>query len=169
MDIDLNALKTEILDYLNASEFAVFRSAPGALDALNLIEWDTEAVPDYRQFLDAARKTGRQMIFFSFREFEEAEVEEALDDLKTLDDLPREERRDLENRLRHSRRHIGSICYLELAFEHNTHFYVYGAQPDWHSEFIEALDEIQAMMPDDDVFGSDDSEHLGGGGFYSNN
>ena len=54
MDIDLDNLKTEILDYLHASEFAVFRSAPGTLDAMSLIEWDTEAVPDYRQFLDAA-------------------------------------------------------------------------------------------------------------------
>lgn len=166
MDINLDNLKTEILDYLNASEFAVFRSAPGTLDAMTLIEWDTEAVPDYRQFLDAARKAGKQMIFFSFREFDETELDEAIEDLKSLE-LPREERRELETRILGSRRHIGSVCYLELAFEHNAHFYIYGAQPDWHAEFIEACDEVTAMMPDDDPFGGD-SENLGGG-YYSNN
>jgi hypothetical protein len=167
VDIDLDNLKTEILDYLHASEFAVFRSAPGTLDAMSLIEWDTEAVPDYRQFLDAARKAGKQMIFFSFREFEESEVDEAIEDLKSLD-LPREERRSIEKKLLDGRRHIGSICYLELAFEHNAHFYVYGAQPDWHAEFVEANDEVLAMMPDDDDPFGGDSENLGGG-YYSNN
>lgn len=166
MDLDLNALKTEILGYLHASEFAVFRSAPGTLDTFNLIEWDTEADPDYRAFLDAARKAGKHLIFFSYREFEEAEVDEALEELKLLD-LPREERRDYENRLREGRRHVGSVCYLELAFQHENHFYVYGAQPDWHGEFIETLDEVQSMLPDgDDVFG-DDPEDLGG--YYSKN
>ncbi|MCU1327867.1 MAG: hypothetical protein JWN34_3237 [Bryobacterales bacterium] len=164
VDIDLDNLKTEILDYLNASEFAVFRSAPGTLDAMTLIEWDTEAVPDYRQFLDAARKAGKQMIFFSFREFEESEVDEAMEDLKSLE-LPREERRDLETRIILGRRHAGSVCYLELAFEHGANFYVYGAQPDWHADFVEAYDEVTALMPDDPFGG--DSENLGG--YYSNN
>lgn len=167
MDIDLDNLKTEILQYLNASEFAVFRSAPGTLDAMNLIEWDTENVPDYRQFLDAARKAGRQMIFFSYREFEETEADEAIEDLKSLE-LPRDERRELEVRLLACRRHIGSVCYLELAFEYNSHFYVYGAQPDWHADFIEAYDEVTGLMPDDDPFGGGgESENLGG--YYSNN
>jgi len=167
VDIDLDNLKTEILQYLNASEFAVFRSAPGTLDAMNLIEWDTENVPDYRQFLDAARKAERKMIFFSYREFEDTEADEAIEDLKTLE-LPRDERRELEVRLLACRRHIGSVCYLELAFEFNSHFYVYGAQPDWHADFIEAYDEVTGLMPDDDPFGGgSEPENLGG--YYSNN
>ena len=44
---------------------------------------------------------------------------------------------------------------------------MYGAQPDWHAEFIEAYDEVTGQMPDDDPFGGGDSENLGG--FYSNN
>src|SRR3954453_19809082 len=97
VDLNLDNLKTEILDYLNASEFALFRSIPGALDELPIIEWDSESVPDYRTFLDAARKSKREIIFFSARDFDEDEVAEATEELESLE-LPREERRDDERR-----------------------------------------------------------------------
>jgi len=166
VDLNLDNLKTEILDYLNASEFALFRSVPGALDTMPLIEWDTESVPDYRIFLDAARKAKREIIFFSAREFEEDEITDATEELEALD-LTRDERRDYERRIRDSKRHLGAVCYLELGFEYNTHFYVYGAQPDWYSEFLETCDEITSLSPDTNPFG-EDPEALGGG-FYSNN
>ena len=166
MDLNLDNLKTEILDYLNASEFALFRSMPGALDAMPLIEWDTESIPDYRVFLDAARKAKREIIFFSTREFDEDEIAEATEELEALP-LAREERRDYDRRIRECKRHVGAVCYLELGFEYNTHFYVYGAQPDWYIDFLETCDEISAMSPETDPFG-EDPEALGGG-FYSNN
>jgi hypothetical protein len=34
MDLNLDTLKQEILEYLEQSEFAVFRSAPGGLEGL---------------------------------------------------------------------------------------------------------------------------------------
>ena len=40
MDLNLDTLKQEILAYLEHSEFAVFRSAPGGLEGLPMVLWD---------------------------------------------------------------------------------------------------------------------------------
>jgi hypothetical protein len=164
MDLNLETLKAEILDYLAASDFAVFRSFPGGLEELPVISWDTERFPDYRMFLETAQKVGQKMILFASRELEEIEVEEALEGIEETA-VSREEQRDLERRVRSARKHTGETCTLELAFDYNSHLYVYEAQPDWYEEFMETCDEITTMLP---VSDSGDSED-GLGGFYSNN
>ena len=58
MDLNLDTLKREMLDFLDSSGFAVFRSSPGALDGLPMVLWDTEHYPDYRMFLEVAQKAG---------------------------------------------------------------------------------------------------------------
>ena len=165
MDINLETLKGEILDYLAASEFGVFRSVPGGLEGLPIVSWDTDTFPDYRMFLDAARKAGQKLILFASREFEEEEILEALDELESSG-LDRDEQREYESRLRSARRHVGSTCVVELAFDHNSHLYVYEARPDWFENFLEACEEIGAIFP-----GSDDEDEPNEslGGFYSNN
>ena len=85
MDLNLETLKGEILDYLAASEFGVFRGHPGGLESLPIVSWDSESFPDYRMFLEAARKTGQKLIIFASREFEEEEILEALDELETTE------------------------------------------------------------------------------------
>jgi hypothetical protein len=165
VDINLEALKSEILDYLGQSEFAVFRSHSGGLEGLPVITWDTERFPDYRMFLDVASKIGQKLILFASREFDEAEIEEALEELEDAE-LTRDEQRDYERRIRGARSHIGSACSLEIAFDFNSHLYVYEARPDWYEDFLEACDEITSLLPvtDDGETGTD-----GLGGFYSNN
>src|ERR1035437_8568567 len=106
VDLNLETLKGEILDYLAASEFAVFRSFSGGLEELPVISWDTERFPDYRMFLEAAQKVGQKLILFASREFEEIEVEEALEGIEEAT-IAREEQRDLERRVRGARRHAG--------------------------------------------------------------
>ena len=166
MDLNLETLKSDILDYLAASEFAVFRSHPGGLEALPLISWDSESFPDYRMFLDTARKAGEKLILFASRELDQEEVEEAQEELEDAD-IPREEKREFEKRIREAKRNIGAVCAIELAFDHNSHLYVYEVRPDWYEEFLEACDELSAMFPDaDDV---EDHGHDSIGGFYSNN
>jgi hypothetical protein len=164
MDLNLAALKGEILDYLAASDFAVFHSFSGGLEELPVISWDTERFPDYRMFLDAARKVGQKLVLFATREFEEIEVEEALEGIEEAA-IGRDEQRDLERRVRSARRHTGETCTLELAFDYNSHLYVYEVQPDWYEDFLETCDEITTMLPVGDGGDSDD----GLGGFYSNN
>src|SRR5579871_5979055 len=102
MDLNLDTLKQEILAYLEHSEFAIFRSAPGGLEGLPMVLWDSERFPDYRMFLDAARKAGATMILFAAREFSQPEIDESVEELDDCE-LSREERRDLEGRLRELR------------------------------------------------------------------
>jgi hypothetical protein len=166
VDLNLETLKTEILDYLAVSEFAVFRSHAGGLDALPVITWDVERFPDYRMFLETAQKAGQHLILFASREFEESEVDEALEEMQEAE-LTRDEARGFEKRLREARRHAGVTCSLELAFDYNSHLYVYEVQPDWYEEFLETVDELSAMIPAGEDF--TDEGHEGLGGFYSNN
>lgn len=166
MDIDLDTLKSEILNYLEASGFAVFRSHPGALEDLPLLCWDCERYPDYRMFLDVAKKVNARLILFSSRDFESDEIEE---EMETLDEcaLTRDERRVYERRIREFRKYEGTICSLELAFDYNSRMYVYEVQPDWYQEFLALSEEISAEIP---TPGSGDEDDQGGiGGFYSNN
>ncbi len=164
MDLNLDTLKQEIQEYLDHSEFAVFRSAPGGLGALPMVLWDSERYPDYQMFLDTARKTGTKMILFAAREFEASEVDEAVEQLDECD-LTRDERRELESRLRAVRIHTGVTCSLELAFDHHGRMYVYEVQPDWYDEFLSIGDEIAVHLP----AGDDEEEDDGSFGYFSNN
>jgi hypothetical protein len=166
VDLNLETLKSEILQYLESSDFAVFRSHAGGLEGLPVITWDTERCPDYRTFLDVARKSGEKLILFASREMAEEEIDEALEELVDTE-FTRDERRELETRLANAQRHIGATCSLELAFGHNSHLYVYEARPDWYEDFLDACEEISSVMPlEDDSQGSGND---GLGGFYSNN
>jgi len=163
VDLNLDTLKREILDYLDKSEFAVFHSHPGGLEGLPMVTWDTERYPDYQIFLDTARKVGCKMILFASRDFESPEVEEALEQLEDSDILA-EERRELERRIRGVRSYEGVTCSLELAFDHHARMYVYELRPDWYEEFIAVCEEITSHLP---VEEEEDDGSLGG--FYSKN
>jgi hypothetical protein len=165
VDLNIETLKSEILEYLESTDFAVFRSHAGGLEGMSVITWDTERCPDYRAFLDTARKAGEKLILFASREMAEEEVEEAVGELVDTD-FPRDERRELENRLAKAQRHVGATCALELAFGHNTHFYVYEARPDWYEDFLEACDDISSVLS---IEGGEEAGSDGLGGFYSNN
>ena len=164
MDLNLNTLKREILEYLESREFAVFRSAPGVLEGNALVLWDVEKYPDYQMFLDTAAKAGVKLILFAAREFASDDLDGLLQQLEECD-LPREEQRDYQSRLRKLRVYEGVTCSLELAFSHESRLYVYELQPDWYEDFMELEDEIIALITDDD--GMDDEEPLGG--YYSKN
>lgn len=165
MDLNLETLKSEILDYLESTDFAVFRSHAGGLEGLPIITWDAERFPDYRAFLDVARKAGQKLILFASRELGQEEIDEVLEELEETE-FTHDERRELEGRVRTAERHIGAVCTLELAFDHNSHLYVYEARPDWYEDFLDASEEINSVLPagDDGDAGTD-----GLGSYYSNN
>jgi hypothetical protein len=155
LDLNLDTLKREILDYLESSGFVVFRSHSGGLEGLPMVTWDSERYPDYQMFLETARKIGCKMILFAARDFEQAEVEDAIEQLDECDMSP-EERLGLERRLRGMRGYEGVTCSLELAFDHHARMYVYELRPDWYEEFIGICDDISIHLPDeiDDEDGS---------------
>ncbi len=163
MDLNLDTLKQEILDYLDKSGFAVFHNQSGGLEGLPMGTWDTDRYPDYQIFLETARKIGCKMVLFASRDFAEAEIEEAVEQLEDSD-LPPGERRELERRVRSLRGYKDVTCCLELAFDHHARMYVYELRPDWYEDFLGICDEITSHLPTED---QEDDESLGG--LYSNN
>jgi hypothetical protein len=164
VDLNLDTLKHEILDYLDSSEFAVFRGSPGGLEGLPMVLWDTEHHPDYQMFLDVARKAGVKLILFAAGEFEAADLDDLLMQLEDCG-LTREEQREYESRLRKLRGFEGVTCSLELAFDYHTRLYIYELQPDWYEEFLNVEDEITSRLADEEDL--DDGEPLGG--YFSKN
>lgn len=163
MDLNLDSLKREILDYLDSSEFAVFHSIPGGLDEMSMVLWDEQRYPDYRMFLDVARKAGVKLILFAASELEASELDGLKEQIEAAD-LDREEQREYQKRLRALRAHEGVTCSIELAFDLNSRIYVYELQPDWYDEFINLEEEVMEHTPD---AGDDDDSSLGG--YYSKN
>jgi len=162
VDLNLDTLKREILDYLEASGFVVFHSHPGSMEGLPVVLWNTEQYPDFHSFLDVARKTGAALVLFATTEFEAEEIDVVLSQLEDCD-LPREERREYESRLRDMRIFAGVTCSLELAFDYNSRLYIFELQPDWYEEFLGIEDEVTALAVDDDL----DNDSLGG--YFSKN
>lgn len=163
MDINLNTLKREIEEYLETAGFAVFRGSPGGLEEFPMVLWDSEQYPDYQLFLDTAKKAGVAMLVFATREFDSAEIEEALEQIEECD-MERGERHELEGRLRKMRSFAGNTCSLELAFDHQGRMYVYEVSPDWYDEFLGIEEEIASHMPSDEDLGGDSLD-----GYFSRN
>jgi len=163
VDLNLDTLKNEILEYLGSSGFAIFHGTPGGLEGLPMVLWDSERHPDYQMFLEVAQKAGVKLILFASREFEAAEIDDLAEQLDSCE-LSREEYRDYESRLRSLRACEGVTCTLELAFDYNARLHVYEVQPDWFEEFLNIEEELMARMTDDDI---EEDDSLGG--YFSKN
>lgn len=163
MDLNLDTLKREIVDYLEASGLAVFHSSPGGLEGLPLVLWDTENYPDYQTFLAVAQKCGVHLVLFASREFDTDDIEDLTARLEDCE-LTRDERRDYESRLRDLRIHSGVTCSIELAFSYDSRLYVYEVQPDWYDDFCAIEDEVMERIAGDE---HDEGDSLGG--YFSNN
>lgn len=163
MDLNLDTLKREILEYLDSREFAVFRSSPGGLEGIPMVLWDADKHPDYQMFLEVARKSGIKLIMFASREFDAEDLDDLVEQLEACG-LTREEHRDYELRLRELRAYEGVTCSLELAFDHNSRLYVYEVQPDWYEEYLGVEEEIMTRLTEGDT---DPDDSLGG--YFSKN
>ena len=163
MDLNLDTLKREIVDYLHASGFAVFHGSPGGLEGLPMVLWDVENYPDYQMFLEVARTAGAKLVIFASREFESSDLDELAGQLEECD-LSREEQRDYESRLRDLRIFAGVTCSIELAFDCSSRLYVYEVQPDWYEEFLNLEEEITTRISDEDMDAGDSL-----GGYFSKN
>ena len=164
MDLNLDTLKREILEYLETAGFAVFRSSPGGLEGLPMVLWDVEHHPDYQAFLNVARQAGIKLILFAAAEFGSADLDELIEQLEDCE-LTREERREYESRLRELRIFEGVTCSIEIAFDHHSRLYVYEVQPDWYEEFLNLEEEITSRFADEPEVDRGDSL----GGYFSKN
>jgi hypothetical protein len=129
-----------------------------------MVLWDVEHYPDYRKFLETARTVGAQLMVFASREFDASDLDELASHLDEMG-LGRDERREYDSRLRDLRIYQGVTCSLELAFDHNSRFYVFELQPDWYEDFLNLEDEIMSRFTAEE--GVEPDEPLGG--YFSKN
>jgi hypothetical protein len=163
MKLNLETLRTEIQEYLESHGMVVFHGCPRSGDASGAVFWDTERHPDYHLFLAAAEAAGVRLVTLHAHEFTEDMIDDALDRLEESD-LPREERRAIEMRLREMRGYAGFTCQIELSFDLTPRVYVFDLRTEWFDDLNDLLDRIDEAYEEDE----EDEEPLGGG-YYSKN
>ena len=161
MKPNLDALKTEIEQYLEESGLAVFYGYSRALESTPAVYWDCDQYPDYKRFVQAARSAGARIMVFHQRTFMSEQVDDALEQLAACH-LPREEYREFEQRLTGMRGYDGFVCAIELSFDHEGRVFLFDLRTEWYDELTEILDEIQVLTAD-----AEDDPSMGG--YFSKN
>ncbi len=165
MTLNLDAFKADILAKLDSMGFVTFHGFRRNPEPQAVAYWDARKADDYEGYLDTARNCGVKMVVFHSTQFRTAMVEDALDRLEECD-MPRDEHRAVERRLRALSSYNGFTCALELTYDFQGCAYVYELQAEWYSEFLHTLDELDDYLPDDEDEGGGDEPM---GGFLSRN
>lgn len=160
---NLDVLRPEIELYLDESGLAVFYGYSRTLESAPAVYWDCDQFPDYRLFVQAARSAGAKLMVFHQREFFSEQIDETLEKLHACE-LPPQEARQFEERLTDLRAYEGSVCAIELSFDHEGRVYLFDLRTEWYDEFSEIQDEIHLLVPDPD---EDDDSPIGG--YFSRN
>ncbi|HZU24300.1 MAG TPA: hypothetical protein VFA04_02190 [Bryobacteraceae bacterium] len=163
MSINLDALKEEIEQHLAEHGVNVFHGYSRLLDSLPIIYWDVEHHPDFRAFLQVARNADAKILVFHQREFTPDHIEDALERLES-GEIPADERRSMERRLKELRVYEGFTCAIELSFDHEGRIYVYDVRSEWYEELSDILEDISAYTNDVD---EDDEGPISG--YFSQN
>ena len=164
MKPNLDVLKPEIELHLEESGLSVFYGYSRSLDSAPAVYWDCEQYPDYRLFVQSARAAGAKLMVLHQREFFSEQIDEALEKLHACE-LPPLEARRVEERLSDLRSYEGSVCAIELSFDHEGRVYLFDLRTEWYDEFSEIQDEIHLLVPDPDE--DDDESPIGG--YFSRN
>lgn len=164
MKPNLDVLRDEILQHLGKQGFVVFHGFCRSGATRPTAYWDVDRAPDYRAFLATASQAGVKIVVFGQVQFSAAMVDDATGRLEDFE-LPPEERRGHERRLREMRAYQGFTCALELSFDCEGRAYIYELQADWYAEFLRILDEIDSYAPEEDEEGEKGSM----GGYFSRN
>lgn len=163
MKPNLEALKAEIPNHIESRGLVAFRGYSRSQTDAPVVEWDCERFPDYQGFLSVAEKLGVKLVVFRDQEFHEFLVEAALEDLEDSD-LPFEERRDIERRLREFRNYAGFTCSIEMTFDYQGTLYVFELRTDWYRDFQRLSDELDSIVEE-----SNDEDEPPMGGYFSHN
>ncbi len=159
MKPNLDSLRSEIEHELESRGMAVFHGFPRMHEA-PAVYWDSEAHPDYREFLDVAQKCGVKLVTLYANEFSNDLIEDAE---QRLESIPREERREMEATLRRLRGYAGFISQIELSFDFAPRVYIFDLHTDWFDDLNDLLDQIGEAEEEDD----DGETPLGG--YFSKN
>jgi GTP-sensing pleiotropic transcriptional regulator CodY len=162
MKLNLDAMRSEIQEYLETHGLTVFYGFPRGGEQTGAVYWDTRQHPDYRDFLAAAQAAGVRLVTLHANEFNEELIEDAIERLE-ISALPREERRAIETRLREMAGYIGFTCQIELSFDVAPRVYIFDLHTEWFDDLNELLDRI------DDAYEDHENEEPLGGGYFSKN
>ena len=162
MKQNLEGLKAEIEAHAAQGSMAVFYSHARALDSTPAVFWDSQQHPDYREFLEAAKAADVKLIVFHQHEFMAEQIDDALEQLAECE-LPRDDYRDFERRLKEMRAYEGFVCEIELSFTYHGSTFVFDLSTDWYRDFSEVVDEIEVLS------GVDEDEDSSIGGYFSKN
>jgi predicted TIM-barrel fold metal-dependent hydrolase len=162
MTSNLDRLRAEIEEYAEQAGLALFYGDWRNLESLPVVDWDSQQFPDFRSFLQAARAADIRLVVFHQHEFSSVLVEEALEQLSDCE-LPAEECQQLQERLSELEPYNGSVCEVQLSFDHAGRVFLFSLRTDWYEEFAEIMDEIQLATTELE----DDEGTIGG--YYSNN
>ncbi len=163
MKLNLDELKTEVLEYMESAGFVIFHGYSRLAETDSFVAWDVDRIPNYRSFLGAAQQAGVKMIVYHFRGFSAAHLEDAEERLEESE-LTADERRNIERRLRELRSYEGFTCALELSFDYQGRVYLFNLRAEWYDDYLDLVEELDAMLPDEE-----DEEDDSMGGFYSRN
>lgn len=164
MGLDLETLKTEMQAYLTREGMTVFYGYSRSMDSPTQVYWDIENHPDFREFLDAGRRAGAKLIVFYHRAFSLDAIDEALDHIEDSD-LPRDEKRSFESRLRELQAYEGFTCAIELSFDIDGRVYLFEIRTEWYEALNDLLAEIDAATEDVE----DNEDHGPISGYFSKN
>jgi hypothetical protein len=164
MKQDLDSLRREIDQYLEENGFGVFHASsrePFETD----VYWDTDAHPDFKEFLTAAQRAGVRLMVVRTERF--GGVEDALENLEMCE-MPREEYRTCERRLKELGGYEGFTCEVELSFDLSGMTYFFAKRAPWYVEYLDMAEDISVLggSVEDDEEEDDDSSI---GGYFSRN
>lgn len=155
MKTNLDTLKSEILEHLESEDFTIFFGHSRVMDSEPLVFWDTERHSDYKLFVKTAKSAGAKLMVFHEREFHGDVIDNAIEQLQGSD-LPTEDQRTIERRLKELRVYEGFTCSIELSFDYETHVYLFEVQTEWYEELTNLLDDLEFLdSGDDDEDGED--------------
>lgn len=160
---NLDSLKIEIQEFLESEGLATFFGHSRSMDSLQLVYWNCELHPDYKEFIKAAKAAGAQLIVYTPTELTSDVVDDALERLESLE-MPRDEYRKLERRLKEMRSYEGFTCQIELSFELATRVYVFDLRTEWYEELTDLVDDLEILGGE---LSDEDEEPLGG--YFSKN
>lgn len=163
MKLNLDTLRTEIQDYLEARGMVIFQSFPRSNEASSPVYWDTEHHPNYHEFLAAAEAAGVRLVTLFARELDEDMIEDALEQLADSS-LDRDERRSIEARLKEMRGYAGFVCQIELSFDLSPRVYVFDLRTEWFEDLSDLMERIEDSYREED-----EGEPPLRGGYFSKN
>lgn len=161
MNQNLDLLRTEILEHVAARGLVLFPTISRVPDGVPAAFWDTENFPDFHDFIAAAETAGAKVVLLETRQLTADELDDALDRLPESD-IPRDDQRSMERKLRELKAYTGFTCVLSLSFDLPDRIYIFELRTDWYEDLEGILDEI-------DVTSGDDEDSPIGGGYFSQN